>query len=65
MPDLPRSEIEHLVDEWIFNERNRQIVKKRILDGISYEQLAESFFLSVQHTKEITYQSIDIILKHI
>lgn len=36
IPDLSRSEISHLIDEWIFNERDRQIVKRRLLDGICF-----------------------------
>ena len=51
--DLPRSEIEHLIDEWIFNERDRKVLKRRLLDGIIYESLAEEFNLSVRHVKAI------------
>ena len=54
--DIPRSEWEHLIDEWIFNERDRAILKRRLLDGICYEPLAEEFNLSVQQTKHIVYQ---------
>ena len=54
--DIPRSEWEKLIDEWIFNERDRAILKRRLLDGICYEPLAEEFNLSVQQTKHIVYQ---------
>jgi hypothetical protein len=53
--DLSRSQWEHLIDEWIFSERDRQILKRRLLDGICYEPLAEEFDLSVQQTKHIVY----------
>ena len=36
--DLSRSEVEHLIDEWIFSERDRAILKRRLLDGICYEE---------------------------
>ena len=39
--DVPRSELEHLIDEWILNERYRVIIKRRLLDGVTYERLAE------------------------
>ena len=42
---LSRSELSHLIDEWICKERDRAIVKRRILDGIHYERLAEEFAL--------------------
>ena len=53
--DLSRTEWEYLIDEWIFNERDRAILKRRLLDGVCYEQLAEEFVLSVQQTKHIVY----------
>lgn len=41
--DLSRSDWERLIDEWIFNEEHRQILKRNLLDGRTYEQLAEEF----------------------
>ncbi len=54
--DLSRSEWENLIDQWIFSERDRAILKRRLLDGICYEPLAEEFDLSVQQTKSIVYK---------
>lgn len=51
--DLSRSEIEELIDEWIFSERDRNIMKRRLLDGICYEPLAEEFDMSVSQIKNI------------
>ncbi len=58
--NLSRSEIEFLVDEWIVGknaERNRKILKRRLLDGVKYEALAEEFDLSVRQTKNIIYKA--------
>ena len=63
--DLSRSEWELLIDEWIFNERDRKILKRRLLDGICYEPLAEEFDLSVRHVKNIVYKGQDRLSKHI
>lgn len=65
MPDISRSEIELLIDEWILNERNRAILKRRLLDGICYEPLAEEFDLSVRQVKNIVYKSEIKIFKHV
>ena len=54
--NLSRSEWENLIDQWIFSERDRAILKRRLLDGICYEPLAEEFDLSVQQTKSIVYK---------
>lgn len=63
--DLSRSQIEHLIDEWIFSERDRKILKRRLLDGICFEPLAEEFDLSVRHVKTIVYKGEEKLFKHI
>lgn len=63
--DKPRSEYEHLIDEWIFSERDRGIVKRRLLDGICYEQLADEFDLSVTQVKRIVKKQQQVLFKHL
>lgn len=63
--DLSRSEVSHLIDEWIFSERDRAILKRRLLDGICYEPLAEEFNLSVPQTKTIVYKAQNKLFKHL
>ena len=41
--DIPRSEWEKLIDEWILNEEHRKMLKRNLLDGIHYEKIAEEF----------------------
>ena len=55
--NLDRYQWEHLIDRWIFKERDRAILKRRLLDGICFEPLAEEFNLSVQQTKSIVYKA--------
>ena len=66
--DLPRPVIEHLIDKWIIgknSERDRAILKRRLLDGVCYEPLAEEFDLSVRQIKNIVYRSETRLFKHI
>ena len=66
--DLPRSVIEHLIDKWIIgknSERDRAILKRRLLDGVCYEPLAEEFDLLVRQVKNIVYRSETRLFKHI
>lgn len=63
--NLSRSQWENLIDEWIFSERDRKMLKRRLLDGILFEQLAEEFDLSVQQTKSVIYKATDKLMKHI
>lgn len=60
-----RSEIEYIIDEWIHNERDRKILKRRLLDGITYERLAEEFDLSTQSIKMIMYKWKNTLTEHI
>lgn len=58
---LSRTEIECLIDEWIVGrnaERNRKILKRRLIDGILFENLAEEFDLSVTQVKTIVYKGM-------
>lgn len=52
-----------LIDEYIHSERDRKILKRRLIDGITYEGLAEEFDLSVTQVKRIVYKGEDIIFK--
>jgi hypothetical protein len=63
--DLSRSEWERLIDEWIFSERDRKILKRRLLDGICFEPLAEEFDLSVRQTKNIIYKCEESLFRHV
>ena len=51
-----RDEIADLIDLWIFHEKHREIMKRRLCDGLTYEALAEEFDLSVQQIKNIVYR---------
>ena len=57
---LSRTEIEYLIDEWIVGmnnaERNRLIMKRKIIDGLTFEKIAEEFELSDVQVKNIVYQ---------
>lgn len=55
--NLDRYQWETLIDRWIFNERDRAIIKRRLLDGICFEPLAEEFDLSVRQVQKIVYKA--------
>lgn len=63
--DIPNSEISRLIDEWIKSERDRKILKRRLIDGICFEPLAEEFQMSVRQIKNIVYKSEMILFKHL
>ena len=60
-----RIEIESLIDLWVVGinhaERNRQIMKRRYIDGITYEKLGEEFDLTDWQVKNIVYECTRLI----
>lgn len=65
MIELSVSEYSRLIDEWIFSERDRQIMKRRLLDAITYEKLSVEFDMSVRNVKYIVDKNRKILLKHL
>lgn len=65
MIEYSNSQMSNLIDEYIHNERDRAILKRRLLDGVCYEPLAEEFGLSVRHVKSIVYKAQDRLFSHI
>jgi DNA-directed RNA polymerase specialized sigma24 family protein len=63
--DIPRSEWEKLIDEWIFNEQHREMLKRNLLDGRTYEQIAEQFDMSTRQIARIIPRLQNQLFKHI
>lgn len=66
--DLSNTEIAHLIDEWVRGrnaERNRQMLKDRLIDGMLFEPLAEKYELSVRATQGIIYKASEQLFKHL
>ena len=57
MIEYTNSEVAKAIDEYIHSERDRAILKRRFIDGICFEPLAEEFDLSVRQVKNIIYKS--------
>lgn len=60
--NISNTELSKLIDEWVKGERDRRIMKRRLIDCICFEPLAEEFDLSVQHTHTIVSKNIKILL---
>lgn len=63
--ELSRAEIEFLIDQFVFSERDRAILKRRWLDGICYEPLSEEFGLSVRQTINVCKKARAQVFKHV
>lgn len=65
IPEYTNSQISYLIDEYIHSERDRNILKRRLIDGLTYEKLAEEFDLSVRNIKKIVYKCEDTLFSHL
>ena len=65
MKEYTNTQIASLIDEYIHSERDRAILKRRLIDGICYEPLAEEFGLSDAQIKRIVYKAQDRLFKHL
>ena len=65
LDNIPNSVIADAIDEWIHSERDRKILKRRLIDGICYEPLADEFGLSVRHMKSIVSRAEQKLFRHI
>lgn len=64
MIEYTNSQIVALIDEHIHSERDRRILKRRLVDGICFEPLAEEFDMYVRQTKNIVYKAQERLFKH-
>jgi hypothetical protein len=59
--NISNTDLSRLIDEWVKGERDRAIMKRRLIDCICFEPLAEEFSLSVQTTHKIVQKNLKII----
>ena len=57
MIEYTNSQITILIDELIHSERDRAILKRRLIDGVYYEPLAEEFGLSPKQVRNIVHKA--------
>lgn len=61
---LPVSACNEMIDQWIFNEEYRSILKSRLIDGMSYPKLSQKYCRSVRQLKTIVYKCCEKLQKH-
>jgi predicted DNA-binding protein YlxM (UPF0122 family) len=63
--DYPREYLEHLIDQWIFDWQARVMLKRHLLDGITYEDLAEELDVSRATVYNKITKYFDKLCKHL
>lgn len=61
--NISNTELSRIIDDWIKNERDRNIMKRKLIDGITYERISEEYDLSVKQIYRITNKYIAELYK--
>ncbi len=65
LDNMDNYEIADAIDRYVRGERARKLLKRRLLDEICYEPLAEEFDISVSQLKRILARAQEQLFKHL
>ena len=63
--DCANSQIDAAINEWIHSERDRRILHYKLVDGLTYERIAEIEDMSPRRIQNIVYASEDRLFRHL
>lgn len=62
--EYTNSRIRELIEEYIHNKRDRAILEARLIDGFTFEQIAELVELSPRQVRTIVHRCETELFKH-
>lgn len=63
--EYTNSRIREIIAEYIHSERDRRILERRLIDGITMERLAEEFDMSPRQIHNIVKRNEGILFRNI
>ena len=66
--NIPNSEVEKAIDEYVKGfkaDRNKVMLKEKLLSGMTYEEIAELHDMSVRQVKYIISNTAQMIVPHL
>ena len=63
--EYTNSQIRELIAEYIHSERDRKLLLRRLVDGITFERLAEEFEMSTKQVRTVVHKCEGVLFKHI
>lgn len=64
MIEYTNSDVEKAIAEHIHSARNREIIRRRLIDGMTFGELADEFHLSERQIKSIVYAAQKVVFRH-
>lgn len=61
MIEYTNSDVEKAIAEHIHSTRDRDIIRKRLIDGLTFCELADEFHLSERRIKSIVYNAQKVV----
>ena len=61
--EYTNSRIREIIAEYIHSERDRRILERRLIDGVTFEKLAEEQELSVSQVKRIVWKGSEAVFR--
>lgn len=71
LEDVTNTQISAAIDEWIHSQRDRRILKLRLIDGLTYMQISDRLYeedktiLSERQVQNIVYKAERTLFKHL
>ena len=63
--EYTNSQIRELIQEYIHSSRDRSVLLLRLVDGLTFERIAEEMDMSPRQIKNIVYRNEEILFRHI
>lgn len=63
--EYTNSRIRELIEEYIHNKRDRTILMVRLIDGLTFEQIAELVEMSPRQVRTIVHKCESILFRHL
>ena len=63
--EYTNSQAREAIAEFIHSERDRKILERRLIDGVTFERLAEEFDMSVRQVKNVVKKRSAELFRHI
>jgi len=63
--EYTNSQIRELIAEYIHSERDRAILARRLIDGVTFERLAEEFDMSPRAIRTLVHKQEEILFRHL
>lgn len=60
-----RADYERAINDWVLGERDRKVLKRKYLDGITYETISEEIGISPKTVQNIINRWRGTIARHL